>query len=68
MGNTFMNAAAKSKRKQAGIARAECEVEDLVAINVRIPAKMHRKIWTHRIETGENMTELVNRLLVQELG
>lgn len=68
MGNTFMNAAAKSKRKQAGIARAEREVEDLVAINVRIPKEMHRKLWNDRIETGESMTELINRLLVQELG
>lgn len=68
MGNTFMNAAAKSKRKQAGIARAEREVVDLVAINVRIPKEMHRKLWNHRIETGESMTELINRLLVQELG
>ena len=41
-----MNAAAKSKRKQAGIARAEREVEDLVAINVRIPKEMHRKLGT----------------------
>lgn len=68
MGNTFMNAAAKSKRKQAGIARAEREVEDFVVTNIRIPATMHRKMWTHRIETGETMTELINRLLVQELG
>ena len=29
---------------------------------------MHRKLWNHRIETGESMTELINRLLVQELG
>lgn len=68
MGNTFMNAAAKSKRKQADIARAERDVEEMTCINVRISTKMHRKIWSHRIETGENMTELINRLLVQELG
>lgn len=70
MGNTFMNAAAKSKRQQTSIERAKAatDVEGVVTINVRIPRALHRKAQLHRIETGENMTQLINRLMTDELG
>lgn len=71
MGNTFMSAAAKSRRQQTSIERAKgtaTEAEGVVTINVRIPRALHRAAQLHRIETGENMTQLINRLMTDELG
>ena len=71
MGNTFMSAAAKSRRQQTSIERAKgtaTEAEGVVTINVRIPRALHRAAQLHRIETGENMTQLINRLMTAELG
>lgn len=45
MGNTFMSAAAKSRRQQTSIERAKgtaTEAEGVVTINVRIPRALHR--------------------------
>lgn len=71
MSNAFMAASVKSKREQATIqkkGRPVQDTEDLVTINVRIPKEMHRRLQFYRIETGENMTQLIRRLLAQELG
>lgn len=71
MGNTFMNAAAKSKRQQTSIERTKgtaTEADGVVTINVRIPKALHRAAQLHRVETGENMTQLINRLMAAELG
>ena len=56
--NAFMASAKKSKRQQASIQHAQPEVDELVCINVRIP----------KVETGENMTVLINRLLEAEFA
>lgn len=71
MENTFMNAAAKSKRQQTTIERskkAAPEDDGLMVINVRVPKALHKKAQLHRIETGENMTQLIIRLMTDELG
>lgn len=68
MGNTFMASAAKSKRKQESIERSGVDAEELVCINVRIPNVMRQKLRQHYVDTGENMTRLINRLLAEELG
>lgn len=67
MGNAFMNAAAKSRQQQTNIERTAPEADELVCINLRIPKSMHQKILMHRVQTGENMTQLINRLLASEL-
>ena len=59
--NAFMASAKKSKRQQASIQHAQPEVDELVCINVRIPKSMHTKLQYHKVETGENMTVLINR-------
>ena len=64
--NAFMASAKKSKRQQASIQHAE--VDELVCINVRIPKSMHTKLQYHKVETGENMTVLINRLLEAEFA
>lgn len=73
--NAFMASAKKSKRQQASIQHAQPEVEhaqpevdELVCINVRIPKSMHTKLQYHKVETGENMTVLINRLLEAEFA
>lgn len=68
MGNTFMASAAKSKRKQKSIERVNVDTEELVCINIRIPNAMRQKLRQHFVDTGENMTQLINRLLAEELG
>lgn len=67
-GNAFMASAAKSKREQASIQPAESEGEELVSINIRIPRELHRKAKMHGVMSDENMTQLVRRLLQEELG
>lgn len=67
MGNAFMNAAAKSRQQQTNIERTATDADELVCINLRIPKSMHQKILMHRVQTGENMTQLINRLLANEL-
>lgn len=66
MANAFMKSAARSKREQEAIQKADDE--ELKVINARIPKSLHRKLALHRIETGENMSQLINRLLEEELG
>lgn len=68
MGNAFMASAAKSKRKQESIERSNVDEEELVSINLRIPSTMRQKIRRHYVDTEENMTQLINRLLKEELG
>lgn len=69
MGNAFMASAEKSKRKQADIERSTSTADDeLVVISVRIPESLRRAAQLHRLETGENMTKLIERLLSEELG
>lgn len=66
--NAFMASAAKSKREQASIQHAESTVEELVNVNIRIPKELHRKAKMHSVVNGENMTQLIRRLLQEELG
>lgn len=72
MSNTFMASAEKSKRKQKSIERPKHgrtdDMDGLAVINIRIPKELHYKMRLHSFETGENMTQLVNRLLTKELG
>lgn len=71
MSNAFMASAKKSKREQAAIEKpmaAPDEPEEYVGINVRLPKSLHRKVQLHRVETGESMTQLVRRVLAEELG
>lgn len=72
MSNAFMASAEKSKRKQKNIERAErgCteDMNGLAVINIRVSKELHYKMRRHSVETGENMTQLVNRLLSEELG
>lgn len=66
--NAFMASAEKSKREQASIRHAEGEGEELVSINIRIPKELHRKARMYSVMHEENMTQLVRRLLQEELG
>lgn len=66
--NAFMASAKKSKRQQASIQHAQPEVDEPVCINVRIPKSMHTRLQYHKVETGENMTVLINRLLEAEFA
>lgn len=72
MSNAFMASAEKSKRKQKNIERTERgrseDTDGLAVINIRVPKDLHYKMRLHSFETGENMTQLVNRLLHDELG
>lgn len=72
MSNAFMASAEKSKRKQKNIERTERGrsegTDGLAVINIRVPKDLHYKMRLHSFETGENMTQLVKRLLHNELG
>lgn len=71
MANAFMTASAKAKRGQEDIEKKKevaDEEEEYVVTNVRLPKELHRKVLLHRVETGENMTQLIRRLLLDELG
>lgn len=72
MSNTFMASAEKSKRKQANMERPQHgraeDMDGLAVVNIRVPKELHYKMRLHSFETGENMTQLVNRLLTEELG
>lgn len=63
--NAFMASAKKSKHEQSVIQNAQAE--ELVSINVRIPASLRTKGRLHHVETGESLTALVRRLLEAEL-
>lgn len=67
-GNAFMASAEKSKREQASIRHAESAPEELVSVNIRIPKELHRKAKMHSVVNDENMTQLIRRLLQEELG
>ena len=64
--NAFMASAKKSKHEQSVIQNAQAE-EELVSINVRIPASLRTKARLYQVETGESLTALVRRLLEAEL-
>lgn len=72
MSNAFMDSAKKSKKEQKVITesapKSDKTDDGLKVINVRIPSEIHRKASLHRIDTGENMTQLINRLLQAEFG
>lgn len=70
MANAFMTASAKAKRGQEDIEKKKKgeDEEEYVVTNVRLPKELHRKVLLHRVETGENMTQLIRRLLLDELG
>lgn len=67
MNNYFLTSAQKAKREQNSIAQKKDTWEELKAINVLIPASLHHAVQLHRVETGENMTQLIRRLLQEEL-
>lgn len=70
--NAFIATAEKTKREMASIQKgskaAKSAKKDIQKISILIPAELHRKAQIHRIETGENMTRLIVRLLSEELG
>lgn len=76
--NVFLSASAKARagmEKTAQTAgskeRRKPESERMKGrkgINVRVSPDLHRRMMAHRTETGENMNELIIRLLEQELG
>ena len=68
MTNAFMASANKAKREQRSIQTSHTDSDDLKVINIRIPADLHYKATMHRVQTGENVTQLVQRLLREELG
>lgn len=68
MTNAFMASANKAKREQNDIQTPRENNDDLKVINIRIPADLHYKANMHRVQTGENVTQLVIRLLREELG
>lgn len=68
MTNAFMASANKAKREQRSIQTSHTDSDDLKVINIRIPADLHYKATMHRVQTGENVTQLVQRLLRKELG
>lgn len=67
MTNAFMASAARSKKEQLDIQKPHAKGEGLKVLNIRIPAELHYKANLHRLETGENVTQLVVRLLREEL-
>lgn len=67
MTNAFMASAARSKKEQQAIQTSHAKGEAQKVINIRIPAELHYKANLHRLETGENVTQLVTRLLSEEL-
>lgn len=67
MSNAFMASAKKSKQEQATIQKTSSVSEELVSINIRIPKELHRKAQLHRVSTGESMTQLIRRLMTEEL-
>ena len=68
MTNAFMASANKAKREQRSIQTSHTDSDDLKVINIRIPADLHYKANLHRVQTGESVTALVQRLLREELG
>lgn len=68
MTNAFMASANKAKQEQRSIQTSHTDSDDLKVINIRIPADLHYKATMHRVQTGENVTQLVQRLLRKELG
>lgn len=70
MQNAFMESTRKNRREQADIedaAKGTADPEELVAINIRIPKSLRDRVQMRRIKTGENMTQLIRRLLSEEL-
>lgn len=69
MANSFITSAKKAMSEQNKIERKKVEdVDSLTVINIRIPTQLHTAAQFHRIRTGENMTQLIRRLLKEELG
>lgn len=77
--NTFMKAAEKQAEEMESAQKGKEKEESpkfksrnkkvpdgLQVVTVRVPSEIHRAAQYHRIETGENMTQLICRLLAKE--
>lgn len=75
--NTFMKAAEKQAEEMESAKKEKEETpkfksrnkkvpDGLQVVTVRVPSEIHRAAQYHRIETGENMTQLICRLLAKE--
>ena len=68
MTNTFMTSAKKAMSEQHKIeSNTRHQEQNLKAINILIPSELHEAAQLHRIYTGENTTQLIRRLLKNEL-
>ncbi|HEL0622997.1 hypothetical protein KP756_00700 [Streptococcus equi subsp. zooepidemicus] len=55
------------KREQEKIETQKEEKETLSQISLMIPSRQLYLIQKHRLQTGENMTQLIRRLVKEEL-
>ncbi|KIS05189.1 hypothetical protein AT54_01097 [Streptococcus equi subsp. zooepidemicus Sz12is] len=67
MSNSFITSAQKMKREQEKIETQKEEKEALSQISLMIPSRQLYLIQKHRLQTGENMTQLIRRLVKEEL-
>lgn len=67
MSNSFITSAQKMKREQEKIETQKEEKEALSQISLMIPRRQLYLIQKHRLQTGENMTQLIRRLVKEEL-
>lgn len=74
-GNVFMKSAKEAKDGMEAVMTGDKrqkkdapKAEAVHCANVRVPESMWKKTLMHRADTGENFTQLVNRLLKEELG
>ena len=67
MSNLFITSAQKMKREQEKIKTYRKETDELSQINVQIPNRQLYLMQKHRLQTGENMTQLIRRLIREEL-
>lgn len=67
MSNSFITSAQKMKREQEKIETQKEEKETLSQISLMIPSRQLYLIQKHRLQTGENMTQLIRRLIKEEL-
>lgn len=67
MSNSFITSAQKMKREQEKIETQKEEKETLSQISLMIPSRQLYLIQKHRLQTGENMTQLIRRLVKEEL-
>lgn len=67
MSNSFITSAQRMKREQEKIETQKEEKEALSQISLMIPSRQLYLIQKHRLQTGENMTQLIRRLVKEEL-